>query len=76
MILSYDQGTSGSSLTPSYSVDNGATWVELAASGPGASTVNSYAITVDAETIILKFSHFSTNAKNTRFDNPSLTVAE
>ena len=76
LILSYDQGTSGSSLTPSYSVDNGATWVELAASGPGASTVNSYAITVDAETIILKFSHFSTNAKNTRFDNPSLTVAE
>ena len=76
LILSYDQGTSGSSLTPSYSVDNGATWVELDASGPGASTVNSYAITVDAETIILKFSHFSTNAKNTRFDNPSLTVAE
>ena len=76
LILSYDQGTGGSSLTPSYSVDNGATWVELAASGPGASTVNSYAITVDAETIILKFSHFSTNAKNTRFDNPSLTVAE
>ena len=76
LILSYDQGTSGSSLTPSYSVDNGATWVELAASGPGASTANSYAITVDAETIILKFSHFSTNAKNTRFDNPSLTVAE
>ena len=76
LILSYDQGTKDSSLTPSYSVDNGATWVELAASGPGASTVNSYAITVDAETIILKFSHFSTNAKNTRFDNPSLTVAE
>ena len=74
LVLSYDQGTSGSSLTAGYSTDGGTTWTDFSASGPGAG--NEYTFTVQSGTtsVILRFVHSSSNAKNTRFDNPSLAV--
>lgn len=76
LVLSYDQGTSGSSLTAGYSTDGGTNWTNFDASGPAASSTNSFAFTVQSGTtsIILRFVHSSSNGKNTRFDNPKLSV--
>ena len=73
--LSFAQGGSGSSITPSYSYDGGNTWVSLKATS-GNNANNSYTITTSGNTsILLKFTHLSNNAKNTRIDNLALTVA-
>lgn len=74
--LSFAQGGSGSSITPSYSFDGGNTWDSLTATS-GNNANNSYTITTSGNTsILLKFTHLSNNAKNTRVDNLALTVAE
>ena len=74
LVLTYDQATSGSSLTASYSVDGGTSWTDFSASGPAANISREFTVQSGTNTIILKFSHASSNAKNTRFDNPKLTV--
>ena len=73
-VLTYDQATSGSSLIASYSVDGGTTWNDLSASGPAANISREFTVQSGTNTLILKFSHSSSNAKNTRFDNPKLIV--
>lgn len=74
--LSFAQGGSGTSITPAYSFDGGTTWVSLTATS-GSNANNSYTITTSGKTsILLKFTHLSSNAKNTRIDNLALTVAE
>ena len=76
LVLSYDQGTKNSSLTAGYSTDGGTNWTDFDASGPAASSTNSFAFTVQSGTtsIILRFVHSSSNGSNTRFDNPKLAV--
>ena len=74
--LSFAQGGRGTSITPAYSFDGGTTWVSLTATS-GSNANNSYTITTSGKTsILLKFTHLSSNAKNTRIDNLALTVAE
>lgn len=74
--LSFAQGGNGTSITPAYSFDGGNTWVSLTATS-GSNANNSYTITTSGKTsILLKFTHLSSNAKNTRIDNLALTVAE
>lgn len=74
LVLTYDQGTSGSSITASYSKDGGSSWTDFDASGPGADITREFTVPSNTESVILKFSHSSSNAKNTRFDNPKLAV--
>lgn len=74
LILTYDQATSGSSLTASYSVNGGSTWTDFEASGPAANISRTFTVPSGTTSVLLRFSHASTNAKNTRFDNPKLTV--
>lgn len=74
--LSFAQGGKGTSITPAYSFDGGNTWVSLTATS-GSNANNSYTITTSGKTsILLKFTHLSSNSKNTRIDNLALTVAE
>ena len=76
LVLSYDQGTNKSQLTAGYSTDGGSSWTDFTSSGAASSSTNSYNFTVPSNTasIILRFVHSSSNAYNTRFDNPTLTV--
>lgn len=74
LILTYDQGTSGSSITAEYSINGGTTWTAFSASGPAANITYNFVVPSNTESVLLRFSHVSTNAKNTRFDNPKLTV--
>lgn len=74
LVLTYDQGTSGSSLTAGYSTDGGTSWTDFEASGPQANVERAFTVDSGTTSIILRFVHVSTNAKNTRFDNPKLAV--
>ena len=76
LVLSYDQGTKNSSLTASYSTDNGETWTSFDATSAGAGHTFNFTVDSGIESVLLKFSHVSTNTVNTRFDNPTLTVGE
>ena len=74
LVLTYDQGTSGSSITPSYSVDGGKNWTNLSSSGPAANITREFTVDGGTTSILIRFTHPSTNSKNTRFDNPTLSV--
>ena len=76
LVLTYSQATSGSSLVAGYSVDGGISWTDFAASGPAASIEYSFTVQSGTSSVLLRFVHASSNAKNTRFDNPSLKVGE
>lgn len=76
LVLTYSQATSGSLLVAGYSVDGGTSWTDFDASGPAASNEYSFTVQSGTSSVLLRFVHASTNAKNTRFDNPSLTVGE
>ena len=75
LVFSHSQGTSGSSVTSSYSTDGGTTWTELGTQS-GAIAEKTYTFTVNAgtESIMIKLSHPANNAKNTRVDNLKLAV--
>lgn len=74
LVLTYDQGTSGSSITAGYSTDGGTTWTNFSASGPATNNECTFTVPSGTTSVILRFVHSSSNAKNTRFDNPKLAV--
>ena len=74
--LSYDQGTSGSAIIAGYSVDGGTTWTDFDSTGPNANIKHSFTVAQGTKSVLVRFSHPETNAKNTRFDNPTLAVGE
>lgn len=74
--LSYDQGTNGSAIIAGYSVDGGTTWTDFDSTGPSANIKHSITVNQGTESILVRFTHPSANAKNTRFDNPTLAVGE
>ena len=76
LVLSYDQGTSGSAIIAGYSVDGGTTWTDFASTGPNPNITHSFTVEPGTASVLVRFSHPSTNGKNTRFDNPTLTVGE
>lgn len=74
LVLSYDQDTSGSLLEASYSIDGGESWTSFSASGPAANVTHTFTVTPGTSSVLLRFTHSNNNNKNTRFDNPKLTV--
>lgn len=74
--LSYDQGTSGSAIIAGYSVDGGTTWTDFDSTSPSANIKHSFTVAQGTKSVLVRFNHPDTNAKNTRFDNPTLTVGE
>ncbi len=76
LVLTYDQGTGSSSITAGYSTDGGSTWTDFNASGPAAGVERTFTVQSGTTSVILRFTHPSSNGKNTRFDNPKLAVGE
>lgn len=76
LVLTYDQGTSGSSLTAGYSTDGGSSWTNFDASSAAANVERTFTVEPGTTSVILRFVHSSSNAKNTRFDNPKLAVGD
>lgn len=75
LVITYDQGTSSSSIVTSYSID-GSNWTSFGSTGPGANKTHSFTVPSGTTSVMLKFAHPDSNAKNTRFDNPTLKVGE
>lgn len=71
--FSHSQGTSGSSCESYYSIDGGASWIQLGTQS-GAIATKTYEFTVPEGTasIMIKLAHPSSNSKNTRVDNLTL----
>ena len=74
LVLTYAQGTNGSSITSAYSTDGGSSWTNLEASGPDATVTREFSVPTGTTSVRLRFTHLSSNSKNTRFDNPKLSV--
>ena len=73
--FSHSQGTSSSLCQSFYSVDGGSTWVKLGEnSGNIAKKSYSFTVSVGTASIKIKLAHPSSNSKNTRVDNLTLTV--
>ena len=73
--ISWAQATSGSSTTVYYQFDGTGDFTSLSTcSGPNANFESSELSVANHTTIALKFFHPSTNAKNTRIDNLTLTA--
>ena len=76
LVLSHAQGTSGSLLEASYSID-GSEWTSLGSqSGPIAQKDYSFEVPAGTDAVMIRFSHPDSNAKNTRADNFKLVVGE
>ena len=66
--LCYDQAISGSASVAEYSTDGGSSWESLGTqSGAGSAAFGDTGLS--ASSIIIRISHQSSNAKNTRVDN-------
>lgn len=76
LVLSHAQGTSGSLLEASYSID-GSEWTSLGSqSGPIAQKDYSFEVPAGTDAVMIRFSHPDSNSKNTRADNFKLVVGE
>lgn len=75
--FTHAQATSGSSIKTEYSTDDGETWITLGTtSGPAEEVKYDFSVSSGVSSIILRFTHPSSNTKNTRFDTPILKVGE
>ncbi len=76
LVITYAQGTNSSSIVTSYSTDGGTNWTSFDSTGAAATNTHSFTVASGTTSVILRFVHPSTNAKNTRFDNPTLSVGD
>ena len=76
LTLSHAQGTSGSALEALYSID-GTGWTSLGTqSGAIAEKTYTFSVPEGTESVQIRFSHPSSNGKNTRADSFELAVGE